>query len=201
MPSRSQSITVEFRARVGSTSAPQTGDNGNFVLRWVKDGVSSAPTNGPAEVDATNAPGIYKLTLTPTECTCDFGMLCGKSSTAGVVIDPVAVTFEQLPTAAPAASGGLLTYGLGNGQINAGGGRAAADVQLYLGNSPAWDPIHSLPLASVGSYVSGQEPENRTLDATMSAHVSTGTVGAKINSIGPVESWTDVEEQITDQGT
>ncbi|MHC4302461.1 MAG: hypothetical protein ACYS7Y_34815, partial [Planctomycetota bacterium] len=78
-----------------SANAGKTGDNGNFTLRWIKDGTSAAPTNSPSEVDATNAPGVYKITLTADECTCWIGTLCGKSSTADVSIIPLTVAFEN----------------------------------------------------------------------------------------------------------
>jgi hypothetical protein len=89
----------------------KTGDSANHTLRWVKDGTSAPPDGSPAitEVDATNAPGVYKLTLDATDCTCNVGTLAGKSATSGVVIIPITVTFEQLPTAAPGAIGGLPT--------------------------------------------------------------------------------------------
>jgi hypothetical protein len=107
MPSRGQSLTVSFVAWDNTANVGKTGDAANFTLRWVKDGTSAAPTNTATEVDSTNAPGLYKLTLTSTECTCDFGTLAGKSSTSGISILPISVSFEQLPTAAPNANGGL----------------------------------------------------------------------------------------------
>lgn len=114
MASRGQSITVTYVAWDTVNNVGKTGDVANHTLRWVKDGTSAAPTNSPAEVDATNAPGLYKLVLTGAECTCDFGVLAGKSSTVGISIVPVSVSFEQLPTAAPAANGGLPTVNASN---------------------------------------------------------------------------------------
>lgn len=114
MASRGQTITIAFVAWDTVANAGKTADSANFTLRWVKDGTSSAPTNAASEVDSTNAPGVYKLTLTATECTCNSGVLCGKSSTSGVSIMPLSVTFEQLPTAAPAATGGLPTVDANN---------------------------------------------------------------------------------------
>ena len=99
MASRGQTITIAYVAWDTSANAGKTGDVANHTLRWVKDGTSSAPTNAAAEVDSTNAPGLYKLVLTGTECTADAGILCGKSATANISIMPVTITFEQLPTA------------------------------------------------------------------------------------------------------
>jgi len=107
MASRGQTLTITYVAWDTDANAGKTGDVANHTLRWVKDGTSAAPDNSPSEVDATNAPGIYKITLTGTECTCWVGVLAGKSSTADVVVMPVTIAFEQLPTAAPDAAGGL----------------------------------------------------------------------------------------------
>jgi hypothetical protein len=107
MPSRGQTLTVSFVAWDNTANVGKTGDVANFTLKWIKDGTPAAPTNPATEVDAANAPGLYKLTLTGTECTCDFGTLAGKSSTSGIAILPISVSFEQLPTAAPNANGGL----------------------------------------------------------------------------------------------
>ncbi|HUT35047.1 MAG TPA: hypothetical protein VNE39_16270 [Planctomycetota bacterium] len=109
MASRGQSLTLTYIAWDTAANAGKTGDAGNHTLRWVKDGASAAPTNAPGELDATNAPGVYKLALTAAECACDVGVLCGKSSTASVVLIPATMTFELLPTTPPAANGGLAT--------------------------------------------------------------------------------------------
>ena len=90
------------------------------------------------------APGLYKITITATEAQCNFGTICGKSSTANVSIIPMSITFENLPTAVPAASGGLPTVGTGSGQINpnAGGVTVAGyatsqDPATYVLSTPA----------------------------------------------------------------
>ena len=95
MASRGQSLTIAYVAWDTSANTGKTGDVGNHTLRWVKDGASSPPGNSPSEVDATNAPGVYKITLSADECSCDVGVLAGKSSTANVAIIPLTVTFEQ----------------------------------------------------------------------------------------------------------
>lgn len=114
MASRGQSLTITYVAWDTSNNAGKTGDGGSHTLRWIKDGTSAAPNNSPSEVDSTNVPGVYKITLTAGECTCNVGVLAGKSSTANVSIIPVTVTFEQLPTAAAGADGGLPTVDAGN---------------------------------------------------------------------------------------
>ena len=109
MASRAQSLTVSYVAWDTVNNIGKTGDVANHTLRWIKDGTSSAPTNSASEVDSTNAPGIYKITLTTAECTCDYGTLAGKSATANISILPTHLSFEQLPTAVPGANGGLPT--------------------------------------------------------------------------------------------
>lgn len=114
----------------------KTGDSGNHTLRWIKNGTASSPTNSPTEVDSTNCKGVYKLTLTAAECEAYTGCLTVQSATSGIVIMPQTFTFEQLPDAAPNASGGLLTVGTSAGQINPDGS-GKLDVGLINGSSTA----------------------------------------------------------------
>lgn len=107
-----ESLTIQYIAWDTVNNVPKTGDASNHTLRWVKDGTAAAPTNSPSEVDATNAPGVYKLTLTASETQCWVGTLCGKSSSSGVVIMPITLTFERLPTAAPGDTNGLPIIGV-----------------------------------------------------------------------------------------
>lgn len=190
MASRGQSIVVTYTAWDTSVPGPKTGDVANHTLRWVKDGVSAAPTNSPTEVDSTNAPGEYKVTLTSAECTADVGKLCGKSSTANVVIVPVAVTFEQLPTAAPAAANGLPTFGTGTGQLNPSGGKlpatlAAADVSGNIPsavNSIATNAITAVSIAASALNGKGDwntvAPDNATI-ASIAGYIDTEVAAIK----------------------
>lgn len=98
MASKGQALTIQYVAWDTLNNAGKTGDAANHTLRWVKDGTSGAPSNSPSEVDATNAPGVYKIVLTGSECDCNLGTLAGKSSTANVSIMPVTISFELLPT-------------------------------------------------------------------------------------------------------
>jgi hypothetical protein len=99
MATRAVSTVVTYRAWDTSANAPKTGDVANHTLRWIKDGTSSAPTNSPSEVDATNAKGTYKLTLTSTETDCTYGTLAGVSSTSNVSLFGIQIAFEYVPTA------------------------------------------------------------------------------------------------------
>ena len=107
MATRSVEMTVSFLAWNTSTNEAATGDASNFTCRWIKDGTASAPTNSVSEVDATNCPGVYKLTLTSTETDANIGTLAGKSSTASVSLIPTTIQFERLPDAAPGAASGV----------------------------------------------------------------------------------------------
>lgn len=126
MPSRGQSVVLTYIAWDTSANGGKTGDAANHTLRWIKDGASSAPTNASSEIDTTNAPGAYKITLTTAECTCDTGTLAGKSSTANVSIVPISISFEQLPTVAAGETNGL--------PIVDSSGRAKANVEAINGS-------------------------------------------------------------------
>jgi len=97
MAIKNQSITVTYIAWDTSNNTGKTGDSGNHTLKVVKDGTASAATNSPAEIDAVNCPGAYKITLTATEMNGDFIALAGKSSTANIVIIPVYLATQILP--------------------------------------------------------------------------------------------------------
>jgi hypothetical protein len=168
MASRRQSLTITYVAWDTSSNAGKTGDVENHTLRWIKDGTSAAPTNTPSEVDPTNAPGVYRLTLTAGECTCSVGVLAGKSSTANVVIIPVTITFEQLPTAPAGTGGGLPTVDTNNRVmgvqqavgLTATERSAIADAVLArdVGGVEAGAPEHSLctiVLAALESQIDG----------------------------------------------
>jgi len=92
MAIRGKSITLTYTAWDTANNAGKTGDGANHTIQWIKDGVMAAHT-GITEVHTTLCPGEYAVTMTAVECNCDFGVLCGKSDTAGIVIIPVRVSF------------------------------------------------------------------------------------------------------------
>lgn len=148
MAIRGVGITVQYVAWNTSTNAGATGDAGNHTLRRVKDGVSAAPTNAPSEVDATNAPGVYSLALTAAEMTCDCITLCGKSSTANVVLMPLTITTEHgvLPTAQQGNAGAVPT-GDASGRVTAA--PTGLDAVLVAGKTLP----HAIQI--IGSVVAG----------------------------------------------
>lgn len=105
MATRALQQVITYIAWNTSTNAYVTGDVANHSTSWEKDGTRSATTNSPAEVDATNLPGLYKVTMTATETDCIEGVLGGKSTTASVVLIPTMVSFSYLNTSAPATAG------------------------------------------------------------------------------------------------
>jgi hypothetical protein len=113
MASRAQALTLSYFAWDLTNGVWKTGDAANHTLTWTKDGVNAAATNAPAEVGG----GEYQVALTAAECTCNAGTLFGASATAGVILFGVTVTFEQLPTAAPGAAGGLPYLATADGQL------------------------------------------------------------------------------------
>ncbi|GIV22131.1 MAG: hypothetical protein KatS3mg023_3882 [Armatimonadota bacterium] len=81
---RGQQYVLHFYA-YNSDGTPKTGDASNITVRISKDGGAlTATTNTPAEVDATNAPGVYRITLTATEMDANSILVAPKSSTTGV---------------------------------------------------------------------------------------------------------------------
>lgn len=95
MAIKSESITIQYIAWNTLSNCGETGDSANHTLRVITDGTAAAASNAPSEIDATNAPGVYKITLTAGEMAGDYVSLVGKSSTANVVIIPVSISTER----------------------------------------------------------------------------------------------------------
>lgn len=106
--------TVHYIAWDTDNNAMKTGDVANHTIYWVKDGTAAAASNSPAEVDAVNTPGLYKLTITAAEAQCLKGFPAGKSSTENIVLFGVPESFLRLPNVAPGANGGLPTTDANN---------------------------------------------------------------------------------------
>lgn len=95
MAIKNQSITITYSAWDTANNVGKTGDSANHTLRLVQDGTEATPANSPSEVDATNLPGVYKITLTAGEMNYSTVTLGGMSSTTGIVIIPVHIVTEQ----------------------------------------------------------------------------------------------------------
>lgn len=142
MATRGVSQVIEFTLWDTIANTGKTGDVGNLTLRWTKDGTTSAFTNAPSEIDATNKPGQYKITLTSSEADCLFGTLGGKSSTASVVVIALPIGFVDAATPAAMAT----TYALLQSTDS-----NVASIQARLPSDPADQSALELLIAGVKS--------------------------------------------------
>lgn len=86
----------------------EPGDEGNFTLRWIKDGVESTLNTTANELHATRCPGSYEILVNTTLTACNSGFIAGNSSTTNVVIIPMGmITFHRLPNVEQGESGGV----------------------------------------------------------------------------------------------
>ena len=185
MATRNVEMTITYLAWDTSANAGKTGDVGNHTLRWVKDGTSSAPTTSASEVDATTAPGIYKITMTATETDANIGVLCGKSSTSDITIVPITLQFERLPDADPAANGGLPTVDANN-HVN--GVQDTLDVNVTtIEGSDATDQINAACDTALADY---DAPTKAEMDSAFS------TTDGKIDVVDGI-----VDDILVDTGT
>tara|TARA_R100001244_G_scaffold296_1_gene727 strand:- start:260 stop:916 length:657 start_codon:yes stop_codon:yes gene_type:complete len=67
-------------------------DYTTLTLKVVKDGTVGTVGASPAEIDSTNAPGMYSVALSALENTGSMISLIGKSSTAATTVNPVSWT-------------------------------------------------------------------------------------------------------------
>jgi len=92
---RGESITVLYYCWNKTTGQPVTGDVSNHTVRLIRDGSVSTPTNSPAEVSSTNAPGWYKIVLTASEMQADVVAVEARSSTANVLCSKMTLVTEK----------------------------------------------------------------------------------------------------------
>ena len=113
---------VYLYAYILATGLPDTGDAANITGHYMLDGVDHAGfgTANPTEMSG----GVYWQPLAQGETNANATGFRWASSTAGVQIAPLLVftTGVNLPTAAPAASNGLITVGTSSGQLNPASG-------------------------------------------------------------------------------
>lgn len=81
---------IHIYAYDSTTGAAKTGDAGNITAYVSLDGTANAIDDmNPAEVDATNMPGVYAFDLTQAETNCNSFALYAKSSTSNIRIEPI----------------------------------------------------------------------------------------------------------------
>lgn len=85
---KNQAATITYLAWDTVAQAGKTGDASNHTIRGVGDGTEFTPAASPVEVDATHAPGLYKLALASGETNYADLTIGGASSTSGIVITP-----------------------------------------------------------------------------------------------------------------
>jgi len=198
MATRNVAMTITFVAWDTGNNVGKTGDNGNLTLRWIKDGSASAPTNSSSEVDSTNVPGVYKITLTATETDCNIGTLAGKSSTSDIVVLPITIQFERLPDADPAANGGLPTVD-SNNHINGVQDTLSVNVTQIEG-SDATDQINAACDASIETYgldhlvsasVAGSDVTDNSIVAKLVSKESTADWDDYVNTTDSLQAQRD----------
>ena len=201
MATRNVAMTITFVAWDTSNNVGKTGQSSStLTLRWIKDGTSSAPDNDDAigEVDATNCPGVYKITMTATETDCNIGTLAGKSSTANIVVLPITIQFERLPDADPAANGGLPTVDASN-HINGIQDTLSVNVTQIEG-SDATDQINAACDAAIETYgldhlvsasVAGSDVTDNSIIAKLVSKESTADWDDYVNTTESLQALRD----------
>ncbi len=95
MPFINTAVTVNIVCWDTANNAGKTGDASNITVRGVRDGTLFTPSDPSiTQVDSTNLPGVYKVSLTAGENNGTFLTLGGKSSSTGCVIIPVSWSNE-----------------------------------------------------------------------------------------------------------
>ena len=76
-----------------AAGSAKTGDAANISAQISKDGAACAATNdaAPAELDATDAPGIYVFDMLQAETNADLIVIAPVSSTTDIVLRPVII--------------------------------------------------------------------------------------------------------------
>jgi len=153
----------------------KTGDSANIALRWTKDGTNSATTNAVAEVDATNSPGLYKVTITATEATCTAGQLSGKSSTATtIIITGTQYHFDSYTTVLPV--GPIPGLGIVDNGLAIVTNTDATHIQLRAADAFANSELVGHTVSITGGTGAGQ---SRLI-----------TAYANTNDLATVDTWT-----------
>lgn len=118
MAIKNQAITVQYVAWDTGNNVGKTGDVANHTIKIVQDGVVATPAASPAEVDATNVPGVYKIALAAAEMNFGFVTVGGVSSTSNIVIIPVNMATQVNPDVSLDISRVTHTYTVVDGDGN-----------------------------------------------------------------------------------
>jgi hypothetical protein len=205
MPTISAATTIVIHAYDTATGLGKTGDSANIALRVVADGTAGTIAGSVSEVDATNQPGVYKVTIASGENTGVQMSADGKSSTSGIVVvgyqwtnsaifgtdgkalistDAQATAFGNMATVFWAVATSALT--------------TASSIGLKLKNwvyGTDYKALVSTDAQDVSTTfhvdaktLNTASPVNLTaanvLDQTMSGHTTSGTAGGALNAAG-----------------
>lgn len=124
MPTQNAATTAIVGVWDTSANAWKTGDSANLTLKVVADGTAGALAGAAAEIDATNQPGRYKVTVAAGENAGLAMEVSGKTATANCVVIPD--KWDNLP-----AAGLALTT-----DYDAAKSAAAAGAQMDLIDAP-----------------------------------------------------------------
>src|SRR5689334_6068460 len=91
------SQVVTYYAWDTSGNSYKTGDVANHTLRGMQDTTEFTPAASPSEVDATNFPGAYKVSIAATENIGNLMLVGGKSSTANIILLPARWSNDPIP--------------------------------------------------------------------------------------------------------
>lgn len=193
MATRALQQVICYYAWNTSTNVYVTGDSANHSTSWCKDGTRSATTNATAEVDATNLPGLYKVTMTATETDCIEGVLGGKSSTGNVVLIGTMVAFDYLNTSAPATAGipDVNMKNIANAAVSASAAQIGVNVVNIAGSAslgaagavaPDWGAVQNKATTNA---LTGTTISTSQAIASVSGAVGsvTGNVGGSVGSV------------------
>ena len=90
-----ESVTVLYYCWNKTNGQPVTDDAANHTVRLIRDGSVSTPTNSPAEVSSTDAPGWYRIVLTASEMQANVVGIEARSSTANVLCSKMTLVTEK----------------------------------------------------------------------------------------------------------
>jgi len=175
MAIKNVSITVTYRAYDTAADVYKTGDVANHTIFAMLDGTNGAATNAPAEVDATNSPGLHSIVLTAGETNGNVITLSGKSSTADIilifpgdiiteqgtiaVIDTVADAIQVVTDALPdsGALTSLATLAIQKQIKGATGGKAiinaaGTQVQVFDSDGTLFSTLDRTPTSGSGPF-------------------------------------------------
>ncbi len=132
MPFKNTAQVVHILAWDIVNGTGKTGDSANFTIRGVGDGTLFTPSSPSiTEIDSTNLKGVYSVALTAGENNYTNVLIGGKSSTAGIVIQPISWSNEcdsnltkiaGTSVSSSSAQLGVNVVNLGGNAVQASGG-------------------------------------------------------------------------------